>query len=133
MSCIRQAIAGIAAAIVLSQTSGIQAASAQSTAVQSVSDKIDELSTLRKSVTQTLEAVVAYGQQGDRSTACQQSKYAQSQLTQMDNDVRYVTAAVAGNGFDSSDRASWAVNAEKVSRFIREEREVAMADWQRSC
>ena len=94
---------------------------------------MDELTQLRESVVGALQSAASYAQQGDRGSACSSAKYAQSQLTRMGADVDFITAAVVGPDYDADDRAQWAALAEKLNTFIRNEREVAMTDWQRTC
>lgn len=101
---------------------------------QTVSDLMEELSQLHNGVVGALNTSVSNSQQGDRQGTCNSAKYAQSLLTKMDSDVNAIDAAVAsGSDYDADDRSKWAALADKIRNFVREEREVAMTDWQRTC
>lgn len=107
--------------------------SGQAAQAQTVGERMDELKQLRESVVVALQNAVSFGAQGDRASACSSANYARTQLTRMGEDVDFITAAVQGPDYDNDDRAQWAALAEKMNVFIRNEREVAMTDWQRTC
>lgn len=101
---------------------------------QTVSDLIEELAQLHDGVVGALDTAVSNSQQGDREGACSSAKYAQSLLTKMDKDVNAIDAAVASSSdYDADARSKWAALADKIRNFVREEREVALTDWQRTC